>query len=815
VTLTGALFAALILAAGAPCAYGDEQVRTHAETITGAGARAGARGEHQYTISMQGLLDGPTTRDPIGYSAWRQQFEPMRAVRMENVGDTVVVNPWLFTGDRGYWRSCAELVEHVTAPWETETDRALALWWWETRHRWHFTTGKATNNDPVKVWNIFGHTLCGNDAYVLADCFRTAGLTTRQPRIIGHSITEAFADGKWRLLDGDENIIVLLRDNESVAAEADIRRDHDLLKRVHCYGILRADERRNREFSASLYGADAQPDPDRDLRSNLGHEMRFSLRPGEALVWAWEHRGKFHCPWDYENVPERVAPMACNGYWEFTPRLTTERLTADAVSAQGVTAADGVLTAGAEGGVIVYRLDAPYAQVGGLLAVGAAGGVEAALSWDGETWLPLALSAGETGRAADLDEHFPHDGELRFAYFVRLTLAPGAIVRSLYSRTDLQMAPLCMPYLTLGDNAIRYVDETEGPREVVVTHEWLETDANRPPTAPPAPIFPADGAALDRTQFAFEWQASEDPDGDAIRDYQFMLSRFEDMRWPLSPNFFRLTSLTPDAGAARYTLACAGLLNPGESYYWRVRARDEHGAWSPWSGVWSFRPGGPGVPLDVALDVNREARTASLTWRANPQGAPAMRYKVYASDEQGFTVSDEPYDVYIGNQEPESGWRQFPANLLAESEARSLPVMGAELTHASANRAFYRVVAVDENGVESGPSDYVALPRPLIVTQPPAQVAVGAEVGYEPATVRSIGDLRCRSIEGSSYNAKFWDTEQPAWSLAEAPDWLAIDAQTGAITGVAPAEPGDFVVELHVATEGVGENTQRFTVRVR
>jgi len=171
--------------------------------------------------------------------------------------------------------------------------------------------------------------------------------------------------------------------------------------------------------------------------------------------------------------------------------------------------------------------------------------------------------------------------------------------------------------------------------------------------------------------------------------------------------------------------------------------------------------------------------------------------------------------VYIGNQQPESGWKEFPANLLAETEERSLQVMGAELDHPNANRAFYRVVAVDAGGVASGPSDYVALPRPLIFTKPPAGVAAGAEFRYEPASIRSIGDLRCRRIDGSPYNAKFWDVEQPAWRLVEAPDWPAIDAQTGALTGVAPAQPGEFPVTVAVSIEGVGEDTQQFTVRVR
>ena len=43
---------------------------------------------------MGGTMDGENTRTPIGYSAWSRAFEAMREMRIENVGDTTVVNPW-------------------------------------------------------------------------------------------------------------------------------------------------------------------------------------------------------------------------------------------------------------------------------------------------------------------------------------------------------------------------------------------------------------------------------------------------------------------------------------------------------------------------------------------------------------------------------------------------------------------------------------------------------------------------------------------------------------------------------------------------
>ena len=46
------------------------------------------------------------------------------------------------------------------------------------------------------------------------------------------------------------------------------------------------------------------------------------------------------------------------------------------------------------------------------------------------------------------------------------------------------------------------------------------------------------------------------------------------MRWPLSPNFDKYISRTPDKGNARYTLPRPGLLTPGTKYYWHVKAKD-------------------------------------------------------------------------------------------------------------------------------------------------------------------------------------------------------------------------------------------------
>jgi len=44
---------------------------------------------------MGGTMDGANTRTPIGYGTWSQTFEPNISLRMENIGSTDVVNPWV------------------------------------------------------------------------------------------------------------------------------------------------------------------------------------------------------------------------------------------------------------------------------------------------------------------------------------------------------------------------------------------------------------------------------------------------------------------------------------------------------------------------------------------------------------------------------------------------------------------------------------------------------------------------------------------------------------------------------------------------
>jgi hypothetical protein len=346
---------------------------------------------------------------------------------------------------------------------------------------------------------------------------------------------------------------------------------------------------------------------------------------------------------------------------------------------------------------------------------------------------------------------------------------------------------------------------------VRITHRWLERATWHAPEAPAEAVAPKDGETVAGSRVAFRWAPAADPDGDRVVDYHFELSEHGDVRWPLSPNFEKLTSLTPSEGKPAWTVPYVGLLNPNTDYYWRVRARDATGVWGPWSRTFRFRLEAPGVPLDLKLEPD-DRRGFVLSWRPNPQGEPPVGYKVYGSDKKGFSASDTEYLVNCGkgfvrtmeefeakpSDAPDAGMVETPGNLIARVAGTSLRVVGPGLELPNTNKAYYRVAAVDAAGNESGPSDYVEVPRPLVVTAAERRAKVGQPYRHELLAIRSLGDLRCRRSQKSSYNAAFWDREEYTFTPIHLPEGLSLDPTSGTITGT-PSEPGAFDVVVEAS----------------
>jgi hypothetical protein len=798
--------------------------REHAEAVASPG--------HRFEVVMGGVLDGTNTLGPMGYVAPVQAFEPMRSVRLENTGDTDLVNPWVAVNGKRRWRSARDIVREALETYGvpsrmSDRDKARAIYEYQRRHRFHATTGDyAENRDPVKVYNVYGYTLCGDEAPVLADLWRLAGLKTRAGHPAGHVLSEVWYDGAWHLFDTDEHVINLRRDNSTIAGEEDLVRDHDLVKRTHTYSILQRDDRFRDEFSASLFVHEG-PRGD-DHRSGVGHAMEFTLRPGEAIEWRGSHVGKHHTRgttlrdgWG----PDAWARLR-NGLWCYEPPLRRPGARRGLHSSQNLRGSDKASERAlspekpGEPAWAVWEIRSPYVIVGGALTATAVvdPGDEGALllSTDGKDWANAAvLGSGPT--KASLDPFFPNDGPARYRYFLKVEFrATSSRARTgldaLSIQNDIQMSALSVPSLQVGANAVDYSDETKGPRSARLVLRWVERAGPPLPAAPGAPVSPPNDGQMEGTKVRFQWSAVEAADGGAIVDYHFELSEYADCRWPLSPNFEKLLSFSAgaDLKAVSWTLPQEGLLNPGQRYYWRVRAKDSRGAFGPWSRIWSFVAQAPGVPSNLRWG-ERQGRDFTLLWDPARAGRKAAHYRVYASNEKGFSISDKEYAVWTGNQKsgglfPGREVVPFPANLLTECAEPRLRLR--------ASHAFYRVVAVDEKGRRSGPSDVLAAPRPFLYADPPARADAGAFFRHEARSIASIGDVRCRTIDGNLYAAAFWDADEVKFTLLQGPSWLKLDPQTGVLSGTAPK---DFKapVEVTIAAEiaGVGSDRRTFTIK--
>src|SRR5262245_50757176 len=89
----------------------------------------------EYRVVQGGTMDGRNCRSPQGvWTPFEQTWESNRSVRMENIGEFDVVNPWLSNG-RNDFRSLNAIAARALEPGMTDNEKAIALWWQEVQHQ--------------------------------------------------------------------------------------------------------------------------------------------------------------------------------------------------------------------------------------------------------------------------------------------------------------------------------------------------------------------------------------------------------------------------------------------------------------------------------------------------------------------------------------------------------------------------------------------------------------------------------------------------------------------------------------------------------
>ncbi len=380
---------------------------------------------------------------------------------MENVGAADVINPWLTIGPIDFF-SQQTIADSVVKGLATDREKALAIFYFYITHRYHKGNGdNGAQGDVSQAINVFGFNTCGNSTLCMSDLLDKVGMRdcifSHCP---GHVVPQVFFDGKYNTLDGDMATFMLLRDNHTLANELDLVRDHDLIKRVHQYGIMSPmNPLKNNEDYAQYYTWEG--DTTVQLDGWAWWTMGMVLRPHEAMEWRWGHETPVKYHGDMTGHPPMVPDTIYNGVWEYAPDFQN-----DAQWRAGATVDEhhqhgrcpdgrgrrhGHHRLAYESALSVRRRHA--GRHGRRLCVRGwflkpEGLEEDRLTRRWRPWPSLTASS----KAAR-----PRGNE----YWLKCTLTGNASLSGVNIKNDIQMAPLAMPSMTVGDNRFTYLEHTD------------------------------------------------------------------------------------------------------------------------------------------------------------------------------------------------------------------------------------------------------------------------------------------------------------------------------------------------------------------
>jgi hypothetical protein len=374
----------------------------------------------------------------------------------------------------------------------TEREKAYAIWRWEMRTA--SSLGVANPIDRTKYMNVFGYGYCTSHAQTVQALAEEAGLPwmfLKYNYPTGHGTQQFLYDGGWHMLDSHQRLYLLTSDGRTVASAEQIEGDPEII----CPGSKDITNYRLDQRYPQIYHRPVDINPihyTRIYKSILGGSMSQSLRAGERLVCTWQGQGRWaHSP---------MEPLDyANGQLVFRPQATPAALKTEAEAFENIACLDNAAgfraaRAGRKAS-ITYRMASAYLLVGGRASFTISGGsprsrVRISVSTDGgASWHDAWTSnrAGEFDAVADFDRFLskrwvePDSPVFRDVYdlLLKIDLEPAGSpveLSDLQITADLQMHPVALPALRLGENELAFsCARHSGP--VTVTHHWDECDA--------------------------------------------------------------------------------------------------------------------------------------------------------------------------------------------------------------------------------------------------------------------------------------------------------------------------------------------------
>ncbi len=450
-------------------------------------------------------------------------------------------NPKVTTDQTVDTSSLDAIVASVVRPSMTDEEKALSLYHFFTRamyhYAWPYMVSEREENwqDPVKVINVHGYSLCGSQARVFGrllsrvfgdENVRLIGLTEaargaweldKSPgafidsvllrgfgrmRRMGHTSLEVRYGGRWRLLDPHVQFYAYRRDGAGLASAEDCLGDPALVTDParHVVGLMPCGDLSPVFYASEFvnWGSitrEAAPDD---------HAMEINLRRGETLTQYWDRKGPFvwFSQMDRRWDPDYLAPgprhicegSSCWRHYGSGQLLYRPRLTDDSYR-DGTTVETGMAPPSAAGihparkgrtGRLAFDVKAPYMMAAGKLTFSATRrtGSDRLRLWfraGSGSWRLIwqDVACGRIQRELDLSPWIngKYGYELRFDLFAARHPQHVAL-HALTLESTLLLNYLALPRLLPGRNRIRVTVPDPGElrdQRLQVTYAWTDS----------------------------------------------------------------------------------------------------------------------------------------------------------------------------------------------------------------------------------------------------------------------------------------------------------------------------------------------------
>jgi len=583
-------------------------------------------------------------------------------------------SPYLLAEGQVDTRSFDHILADKRFAGKRDHDLAVALWQWLVDPRegfYHFLNpveepGETLAGDPVKdplrLLNSYGYGLCGSVAMIFASLYDWAGGEARLVGATGHSISEAYWDGSWHLIDCDLRAIHYKKTEHGVevASLADLVSRPDLVTQP----AQRSDPyylppHSPEGVAESVYAPGRQRYLPRYF-CRLG-SMDYVLRPAESITFYYQPQSRFNWPEKWQTLrrkadqgpffgpQDRADPSRryANACIRWRPDLKAD-LEAVGVECRGFTQGPIGLVAESSEAAVKYRLVSPYVisgrceafdpqrrRVDGLLvriAASAEPAVRLALARDGTT-VQAPVQREGTQYLADLTA--AADGH--YEYELVVSVPAGAEVYDIAVDTWCQVAVRALPRWGEPGRAVRLVCGAEGGRAVLghlvdliarLRDGGGRLDAGHLGDSATAKLIPADGDV--RAMVALEppvpgrivrvhaMAAIGSVKDSAEAAGEVVLEVASRPAGPFVPVDRQAICVDPD----EYHFSVEGLYvfeEPPEKVWLQIRSPRPVGLWRARIDYEPQRPAEPAAPIEVLLRWRQDGELRSLRRLVGPQ----------------------------------------------------------------------------------------------------------------------------------------------------------------------------------------------------